>query len=809
MDPNTYSKLELDKILRQLAEHAAFSASRELLERLSPTGDLEEARRRQQETTEARDLLDENSRLSVGGARDVRPYAGQAARGITLQPEHFLEIKGTLYSSGVLRASIEKVAERYPLLAELAIALYEGKPLVAAITRVVSDQGEVLDSASPRLGQIRRDLRVARDRLHSKLQAIIGASGNAPYLQEALITQRAGRYVIPVKAESKGRIKGIVHDQSASGATIYIEPMATVEINNEIRSLEVAESDEVQRILHELSEQVGEQADELVWMVEALAALDAAFARAKYAAVLRANPPELLGFDASRYPGSTVRLYSARHPLIDPQKVVAIDAVLEDDVFLLVITGPNTGGKTVSLKTVGLLALMAQCGLHIPAAPESAITVFDSVYADIGDEQSIEQSLSTFSAHLTHIIKVLEQADDRSLVLLDELGAGTDPAEGAAIARAILEDLRARGVTTFVATHYPELKLYAHSTPGVRNASVEFDVATLAPTYRLIIGLPGRSNAIAIATRLGLPAHIVETARGYIGADDLAADDLLDEIHRTREDIRASQDRLSRAEHDAVILRDRLQTRLDEIEAERGTIIAGARAQAEAEILTLNEEIRELRKRLRAIPPSYRAEADEAQQALAGVAEGAGALQELIDEPVGEAAAPPPEPPLPPAPREAPGALQPGDRVYVPRLKADGEVVAADNGEVEIQLGGLRTRLAADDVQFRSRPKGGRKAADERSYEGIRTPQAESPGLELHLRGLTLDDALPMLDEYIDQAYMAGLPFVRIVHGKGAGILRKAVRDVLRKHPLVQSYETARGNEGGEGVTVAHLAGQS
>ncbi|HLV44606.1 MAG TPA: hypothetical protein VKY39_06590, partial [Aggregatilineales bacterium] len=393
MDAKTLTKLELNKILARLAEYAAFSASRELLEALTPTSDLAEAQRRQQETTEARQLLEENSQLTIGGARDVRSYARRAEREITLQAEHFLEIKATLQSSEALKKTIEKVAERFPLLGQVAEALYEGKPVVAAINRVISEQGEVQDSASPALANIRRDLRVQQDRLHTRLQGIIQSSRYAPYLQEALITQRSGRYVIPVRAEARGRIKGIVHDQSASGATIYVEPEATVEINNRIRELTVAEQDEIQRILRELSLLVGEHADPIVWSVEALAQLDAAFAKAKYAAALRGNAPELVPFDEDRFPGSTIELYSARHPLIDSQAVVPIDAVLQDGAFVLVITGPNTGGKTVSLKTAGLMVLMAQCGLHIPAASESRLSVFEAVYADIGDEQSIEQSL--------------------------------------------------------------------------------------------------------------------------------------------------------------------------------------------------------------------------------------------------------------------------------------------------------------------------------------------------------------------------------------------------------------------------------
>lgn len=799
MDPKSHSRLELDKILKQLAGYASFSASRALLEALEPTADLEEARRRIAETSEARLLLEEREAVSIGGARDVRPYVSGAVRGVTLTAEQLLEIKATLQAAAALKRTLEKVADRFPLLARIASGLDEGRRVVAAIAQVLDDEGQVLDSASPRLAQIRHDLHLAHSRLQSRLQAILNSGRYAPYLQEALVTLREGRYVIPVKAEARGRVRGIVHDQSSSGATLFIEPLETVEINNEIRELQLAEQNEILRILREVSALVGEHAEAICQTVEALAALDAAFARARYANALRASAPQLVDFDPARFPGSTVRLYRARHPLIDPQQVVPIDVELDPETYVLIITGPNTGGKTVALKTVGLLTLMAQCGLHIPAAEGSMLSVFNAVYADIGDEQSIEQSLSTFSAHLMHIIHILQQADERSLVILDELGAGTDPTEGAALARAILDELCQRGATTFVATHYPELKLYAHSMPGVRNASVEFDLETLSPTYRLIVGLPGRSNALAIAERLGLSSSIIERARGYVGVQDLHADDLLEEIHRTREEIRQTQARLLHTEAELNRQRDELRARLDNIEEERRAILEAARAEAHAELEALREEVRELRRRLRAIPPTY-LEGTDLYEQVNHIEEESARLSSLLETSAAQAASLQPSEDI----EGQQHVLQVGDRVYVPRLHTEGEVVALPNGdEVEVQVGQFRVRVEAAALEVRPRPQRREEAHYERG--GVSIPRTESPGLELHLRGMTLEEGLPRLEEYLDRAYMAGLPWVRIVHGKGTGTMRKAVRDLLRHHPLVREFKSAPANEGGEGVTIAYF----
>ena len=528
MDSKTLQVLEYPKIRERLKAFCDFSASMELALALEPTDSYELALARLAETSEARKLFSVQD-IGVGGAHDIRPAVDLAARGGVLDPQQLLDIKSTLISCRELKRSLERRTDEFPRLAQITAGLPESHGIVDAITRVLSERGEVLDSASPKLATLRREIKIAHDRLMSRLQKYLTESGNK--LQEPIITQRDGRYVIPLRAEFKGQIKAVIHDQSSSGATLFVEPLPIVELNNTMRELQLQARDEERRILYELSVQVGEHREELTYGLENLAMLDLIFAKAKYAEELNASEPilhELKDIKPRKsdpqpevqHPNS-ILLRKARHPLLDSANVVPIDVDPPPNTRAIIITGPNTGGKTVSLKTVGLLALMAQSGLHIPAQSGSELLCFHAVYADIGDEQSIEQSLSTFSGHITNIIRILKHIDNRSLVIFDELGAGTDPQEGAALARAIMTHLLESGCTTLVATHYPELKTFAHSTEGVVNASLEFDIKTLRPTYHLTIGLPGRSNALLIAQRLGLPQPIIESAKGEIHPDDL------------------------------------------------------------------------------------------------------------------------------------------------------------------------------------------------------------------------------------------------------------------------------------------------
>lgn len=791
MNEKSIQVLELPKILEQLVQHSSFSAGADLIRQLRPTTDLREALAWQQETAEARTLLEAKSDLTLGGARDVREAAVQATRLMVLEPQVFLDIRATLRRASTLKRTLGRLRNQFPVLGGIAEGLEDCAGLQGEISRVLDDNGNIYDSASPKLALIRRDLRVASERLQSKLNSLVGNPNYAKYLQEQLVTQRNGRYVVPLRAEFKGKVPGIVHDQSSSGATIFIEPLVTVELNNAVRELQLAEEDEIRRILRELTDMVGHEAEYIIRTVEGLAHLDLIFSKARYALATNAQAPKLVPFrnmGESKHPGGTLRLSEARHPLLNPRTVVPIDFVLDDATYTLVITGPNTGGKTVALKTVGLLTLMAQCGLHLPTAPGAELSIFEGVYADIGDEQSIEQSLSTFSSHMTNTIRILGEANARTLVILDELGAGTDPAEGSALARAILIHLLEKRVTTLVTTHHPELKVFSQQTPGVRNASVEFDLETLRPTYRLIVGIPGRSNALAIAARLGLLEEIIATARTMVGTEDLVADDLLDELAQTREETRKARDAATSHQKRLEDLTRELREKLDSVESERRDIIAQARRIAERELDELRREIRRMRGDMQA--------AGQPLEAIKRVEQAAFNARTSIDAPVENAT-----PDIPALEDDGPD-YRLGEKVWVIPLKSEGSITEISSTDVEIAVGRLRVRAKLDEIERRSAAESPPKRDRSRDVLPDRGP---SPGLELDLRGAKVEDALSQVDGYLDAAYMAGLPFVRIIHGKGTGALRKAIRDVLHQHPLVSKYQRGDEKEGGDGVTVVNL----
>ncbi len=802
LDQKTLSILEFDKIRELVAGYASFSGGRDLALAMQPTTELEQAREWQAETREAVSLFEADSGVTIGGARDVRRAADNAIRGFILAPEDFLAIQATIVAGRNLSRQLQRQAERVPHLAAIGVLIEECRGIVSAITATLDERGDVLDSASPRLAKVRQEQRMVHGRIQDKLQRILNSS-MAQFLQEAIITQRGGRYVIPVRADAKGRLKGIVHDQSGSGATLWVEPLGTVDLNNEYRGLLMEEQEEIQRILRELSNQVADQGDAIKRVVERMAELDLIFARANYALTTNAVEPNFVpwretkeprphrrraGDDVpaaprDRHPGSTIWIKAARHPLLDPRRVVPTNLTLEEDVFIVLITGPNTGGKTVSLKTMGLMAVMAQAGLHLPAN-EARLTVFDNVFADIGDEQSIEQSLSTFSAHMTNIVRILAGVDDRSLVLLDELGSGTDPTEGAALAQSVVNFLRDKGATTFVATHFPELKIYASQTPGATNASLLFDMETLSPTYEMTIGLPGRSNAFAIARRLGLDATILDDAMRQVSADSHQAEDLLDSIYTLREKMEAEEAQTRRTLREAEAERDRLTRRLEEVEVERGRILEETRQEMRRQIELLQTEIRQARSKLR----------DAAS--LSAVKKLGKQVAELEVTP---------ETVLAPEPAETlevsrgkRRSLQVGDIVQVRSLNVRGEVTSLGKNEVVVAVGRLQMRAGYDDLEFRERP------AAERETEVVAALHP-SPGIELDIRGVRVEDGIERLMRYLDSAFLARLPFVRIIHGKGTGRLREAVREELTQNRHVRAWEEGKDGEGGPGVTVAHL----
>ena len=790
MHEKSLTTLEYPKIIEQLASEAAFSASRDLALALVPSADAAEVRQRLAYTTEARRLLEQRSDAGVRGARDVRPQVRAAERDIQLVPSDLLAVQATLRSAAYVSRLFTRLDDTFPLLRTLAEDVPTRPALETHIAACISEEGDVLDSASPELRRLRAEIRGAQQRLQERLGTLVNEFRSA--LQEPIVTIRSERYVLPVRAEARSQVRGIVHDQSGSGATVFVEPLVVVEMNNRLRQLHLEERREVERILQELTQEVAREALAIRLAVELLAEIDLHLAKARYAGRLRATAPRTNG-------DGRLRLRRARHPLLTGN-VVPLDFWLGDETRMIVITGPNTGGKTVALKTVGLLALMAQAGLHIPADEESEVPIYANVFADIGDEQSIEQSLSTFSSHLSRIVEILASAGSGTLVLLDELGAGTDPTEGSALARAILSYLLAQGAEAVATTHYSELKVFAHEQPGIENASVEFNVETLSPTYRLSIGLPGRSNALAIAARLGLPQEIIEAARGFVGTAGVEMEGLLTGLAAERAGAADERYRLSMERAEAEHQRRELERQREQFEEERTRILDEARAQARRESASLQAEIARIRTQMRRTQQSPEqlsallSRARTVEQRAAPTGPRVPRTQHDTGAAVGE--------------ERIAGPVALGDTVYVRTMGQRGEVVGPPNarGEVEVQLGALKVRVAGRDVERLSRRQA--RAADDRPLVILPPRDAtEAPDLQLDLRGWRVDDALEAVEQHINDAALAGMPFVRILHGKGTGALRQAIRQQLARNPLVRSQVSAPANEGGDGITVVTLAG--
>ncbi len=818
---HTLAILEFDKVRERLAEHTAFAASREMALALVPSDEPLDVRRALQATDAARLLYDNFPEVTIGGARDIRAAVRKAQRGGIMEPLTLLDVAATLGSMRQLRTRLLRLPEDHYLpLIDLAWQLVEREDIEATIERTVDPGGNILDSASPALRRIRGEIRVAYDRLMDRLNGILQSSQYASALQEPIITVRDGRYVLPIKASGRRTLRGVVHDQSNSGATLFVEPLQTVELNNRWRELQLAEQEEIERILREISDSIAADGERIVHAVDALAELDLLFAKGRYSAALDGVAPEIVeastslpdrpgqlseGDDPEALPDrpedAPLYLRRARHPLLDRSTVVPTNVWLGGSFRVLLITGPNTGGKTVALKTTGLMALMAQAGMHIPADLGSRLPVLRRIFADIGDEQSIEQSLSTFSSHMRNIIAILrilgmDPAEPGSvpdsLVLLDELGAGTDPTEGAALARSIVERMLHVGAMCIATTHYAELKVFAHNTPGVINGSVEFDQETLRPTYKLMIGLPGRSNALAIATRLGLQPELVERARSFLSAENEQVEDLLASIAREREEAAAelgeARERRVEAERAAERLREEQAT----FEREREQRLEAYERELDQQLRGARQELRRLRDDMRSVSLT-REWLQQAEDRLRTVGEEA--EQGRRGRQQHESAGPPPQQP--------PRPLQPGDRVHVASVKLDGELLAVDEntGEAEVQVGGFRMTV---DLRELRRLKG--SAPPERRAPAVAAPApSRDVSMQLDMRGMRAAEVEALLERYLNDAYLSNLTEVRLVHGKGTGALRKIVRDTLSSHPLVASFAGGIDGEGGDGVTVAKL----
>ena len=786
--------LELPAVLEVLAQKAVSEAARERCRKLYPSSDLDEVRRLLDETDAARTRLGLYGSPAFSGVKDVSAALTRADHGGMLNTRELLDIAGLLTASRRVSEYDRDRQGEATVLDHYFSALHTNKYLEDRIRGAILDEETIADTASPELADIRRKMRVAATKGRQILQRIISSPSYAKVLQEALITQRDGRFVVPVKAECKGSLPGLVHDISSSGATLFVEPMGVVQANNELKELQAREEREIERILRQLSADCGDQMENILYDYDILVHLDVIFARAQLSYQMSAARPEV------RRRGGIV-LRRARHPLLDPAKAVPISVELGQQFDTLIITGPNTGGKTVTLKTLGLLCLMAQCGLHIPADDGSVVRVFDRVLADVGDEQSIEQSLSTFSAHMANIVQILQQADEQSLLLFDELGAGTDPVEGAALAIAVIQEVRSRGALTAATTHYAELKTFAMTTAGVENASCEFDVQTLRPTYRLLIGIPGKSNAFAISRRLGLDEHVIEAARAQMDSESVRFEDVLTQLEEKRQRLERAQseaDRLwQQREEDARkarTFREQMEKAKENArskgEAEAKRIVREAQAKVDAIFAELDELRRQQQKR---------ADFQQMNDARANVRRGLNEAEALVRSRESD-----PEPiPAPSRP------IRVGDQVELPGVNRAAEVLTVNaDGSLVLQAGKMKMTVKRGQVRLLETAEEIQKKKKQQSRAQSSSPKiqlASRAASELDIRGYETLEAESVVDNYIDSAVMAKLGSVTIIHGKGTGALRKAVHEILRRNKAVKSFRLGRYGEGEAGVTIVEL----
>jgi len=782
--------LELPAVLEKLAAKAVSQAAKDRCLKLTPSTDVEEVLRLLDETDAAKERLGLHGSPSFSGVKDVSAALTRADHGGMLNTRELLDIAGVLTASRRVSDYDAQRQGEETVLDRLFASLHTNKYLEEQIRSAILDEETIADTASSELADIRRKMRLAASKGRQILQRIISSPSYAKVLQEALITQRDGRFVVPVKAECKGSMPGLVHDISSSGATLFVEPMGVVQANNELKELEAREQKEIDRILRQLSAACAGSMENILWDYDILVHLDVIFARAQLSYQLNASRPEV-----RRRGGVTLR--RARHPLLDQAKAVPITVELGQQFDTLVITGPNTGGKTVTLKTIGLLCLMAQCGLHIPADSGSAVRVFHRVLADVGDEQSIEQSLSTFSAHMSNIVQILREVDDQSLLLFDELGAGTDPVEGAALAIAIIESARSQGALIAATTHYAELKTFAMTTAGVENASCEFDVQTLRPTYRLLIGIPGKSNAFAISRRLGLDESVIQAAQQQMDSDSVRFEDVLTQLEEKRQRLEKAQaeaDRLWRQREEdarkARTFREQMEKAKDNArtkgEAEAKRIVRQAQAQADEIFAQLDQLRRQQQKQL-----SFQ-ELNDAKAAVRHSLNQAQDALHIHDQPQ--------EPVYTPS-----RPIEVGDLVELPGVKMAASVLAVNNdGTLLLQAGKMKMTVKAQQVRLpEGQPK--KKPAAPASGGSAKLNLQSRAASELDIRGYETLEAESVVENYIDSAVMAKLGTVTIIHGKGTGALRKAVHEMLKRNKAVKSFRLGRYGEGEAGVTVVEL----
>ncbi len=791
MNEKTLRVLEYKKIIGLLAKHTVSNLGKEIALDLKPSKNIYQVKEWLQETSEAVDILLKKGSVPLQGIYDIRMAVDKSVKGFILENKELLNISDTLAAARKIKDYLkdEKKNNQYPIIEDLISLLSVFKDLEDMINNTIINEDDISDKASPELYSVRKKIQGKHISIKEKLNNMLSSASYQKYLQEQIITLRGDRYVLPIKQEFRGNIQGIVHDQSSSGATLYIEPMPIVELNNELKQLKLREDEEINKILLMLSEAVSIKSQEIKTNIEILGTLDFIFAKAKFSLELDCFEPIIN--DLAR-----INLKKARHPLIDKNIVVPIDVNLGDKFNILVITGPNTGGKTVSLKTIGLLILMSQSGLHIPTSDRSEICIFDKVFADIGDEQSIEQSLSTFSSHMKNIISILDNINKDSLVLLDELGAGTDPTEGAALAMSILELLRIKKIRSIATTHYSELKAYALITPGICNGSVEFDIETLKPTYKLSIGAPGKSNAFEISKKLGLSDSIIERARDFITKDKIKFEDIITGLEESKKKAKEERDIAEALRYDAEIIKKEADEKLNKVMLQRQKIIKKAHDEART---IMDRQKMEIYKLIKELKEAVDKETKEKLKTINNARTVVNRIEFEMDKNRSDINYDSKISHTPPK------NLKVGDLVRIVKINQKGYVLseADENGDLMVQAGIMKINVNINDLQYIS--ENDNEVAFKTRYSGIAKEKTFNVAMELDVRGRSLDEALLEVDKYLDDVYLSRRSKVTLIHGKGTGVLREGIIQLLKGHPHVKSYRAGAYNEGGIGATIVEI----